>query len=61
MTECSLHADACGIEHTCGVRANWRRINDVVADALRGVTLADMLAPPAQHPRRTIPATLATA
>jgi FeS assembly SUF system regulator len=61
MTQCSLHADACGIEQSCGVRANWRRINDVVADALRGVTLTDMLAPPAQIPRRTIPATLATA
>ncbi|GAA4861703.1 SUF system Fe-S cluster assembly regulator [Luteimonas vadosa] len=47
MTECSLHAGACGIEHSCGVRANWRRINDVVADALRGITLAQMLAPPA--------------
>ena len=42
MTECSLHAGNCGIQHSCGVRANWRRINDVVADALRGVTLAQM-------------------
>ena len=57
MTECSLHAGACGIEQSCGVRANWRRINDVVADALRGVTLAQMLAPPTR-PRRSIPATL---
>ncbi len=40
MTECSLHAGNCGIEQSCGVRANWRRINDVVARALRGVTLA---------------------
>jgi len=47
MTECSIHAGTCGIEDHCGVRANWRRINDVVADALRGVTLAQMLAPPA--------------
>ena len=46
MTECSLHAGQCGIEHSCGVRANWRRINDVVADVLRKVTLAQMLAPP---------------
>ena len=68
MTECSVHAGACGIEQSCGVRANWRRINDVVADALRGVTLAEMLAPvsPASQPgkktgaSRTIPATLAT-
>jgi len=61
MTECSLHAGACGIEHSCGVRANWRRINDVVADALRGVSLAQMLAPPPQRTRKAIPATLATA
>ena len=47
MTECSVHAGQCGIEHSCGVRASWRRINDVVADALRDVTLAQMLAPPA--------------
>ena len=61
MTECSLHAGNCGIEQSCGVRANWRRINDVVSDALRGVTLAQMLAPPPRHPRKSIPATLATA
>jgi len=60
MTECSLHDGHCGIEQSCGVRANWRRINDVVADALRNVTLAEMLAPAARAPR-TIPATLATA
>jgi FeS assembly SUF system regulator len=73
MTECSLHAGACGIEQSCGVRANWRRINDVVADALRDVSLAQMLqAVPtpasipgssgktAVHPR-AIPARLATA
>ncbi|MDQ3038439.1 MAG: SUF system Fe-S cluster assembly regulator [Pseudomonadota bacterium] len=55
MTECSVHAGQCGIEDSCGVRANWRRINDVVADALRGVSLAQMLAPPpalAPSPRR---------
>ena len=65
MTECSLHAGACGIERSCGVRANWRQINDVVADALRDVTLAQMLAPPTARRRtslgKTIVATLATA
>jgi FeS assembly SUF system regulator len=60
MTECSVHAGSCGIEHSCGVRANWRRINDVVSDALRGVTLAQMLAPPPRHARKAIAATLAT-
>ncbi|MET0582987.1 MAG: SUF system Fe-S cluster assembly regulator, partial [Pseudoxanthomonas sp.] len=39
------HDSHCGIAHQCGVRANWRLINDVVADALRGVTLAQMLKP----------------
>ena len=46
MTECSVHAGNCTIEDHCGVRANWRHINDVVVAALRGVTLAQMLAPP---------------
>ena len=49
MTECSVHAGTCTIEDHCGVRANWRRINDVVIDALRSVTLAQMIdgVPPA--------------
>ena len=46
MTECSIHAGHCTIEDHCGVRANWRRINDVVVQALRSVTLAQMQAPP---------------
>ena len=50
MTECSQHESHCGIAHQCGVRANWRLINDVVADALRGVTLAQMLRPPSPPP-----------
>ena len=51
MTECSVHAGSCGIEQSCGVRANWNRINDVVIDALRGITLAQMLVPPPPAPR----------
>lgn len=51
MTECSLHDSACTLERRCGVRANWRRINDVVVEALRSVTLAEMLAPPASSRR----------
>ena len=62
MTECSVHTGHCGIEQSCGVRANWRRINDVVADALRGVTLAQMLAPPPppEQPARRIDCTWPT-
>jgi FeS assembly SUF system regulator len=62
MTECSIHDGHCGIEHSCSARANWRRINDVVADALRNVSLADMLMPAspiaAPPPRKTIPLAL---
>ena len=61
MTECSLHDGACGIQDSCGVRANWRQINDVVADALRAVTLAEMLVPPTRRARKAIPARLANA
>ena len=46
MTECSQHDSQCGLADQCGVRANGRLINDVVGDALRGVTLAQMLRPP---------------
>jgi FeS assembly SUF system regulator len=52
MTACSVHGGQCGIQDSCGVRANWRRINDVVADALRGVTLAQMLQPAPPRPER---------
>ena len=61
MTECSVHAGQCGIEDSCGVRANWRRINDVVAAALRGVSLAQMLGPMPPAPRKGIPVQLANA
>ena len=61
MTECSVHAGQCGIEDSCGVRANWRRINDVVADALRGVSLAQMLVPVPPAPRKGIAVQLANA
>ena len=58
MTECSSHAGRCGIEHACGARAHWRRINDVVAEALRAVSLADLA--PASRPaaRKAIPLAL---
>ena len=63
MTECSQHDSHCGIADQCGVRANWRLINDVVGDALRGVTLAQMLKPPSLSTdiaRRSIAVRVAT-
>ncbi len=59
MTECSAHSGLCGHEPHCGVRVNWRRINQAVAQALGSVTLSDMVKP---VPKKSvsIPATLAT-
>ncbi len=58
MTECSIHEGQCGIETSCGVRVNWLRVNDVIADALRGVTLATMAQTAAPTSRRGIPVRL---
>jgi len=50
MTECSAQAGLCGHEPHCGVRVNWQRINQAIAQALSGVTLADMVKPaPRRH------------
>jgi FeS assembly SUF system regulator len=46
LTACSTHApDRCGIELLCPVGGNWQRINRVVLDALRKITLAEMTTP----------------
>ena len=55
ITECAGEQHQCGLARQCGVRSNWRLINDVVADALRGVTLEQMLHPlPLSDRRRAI-------
>ena len=59
MTECSGEHSTCEHEAHCGVQGHWRRVNDVIAEALGGVSLADML-PPAGA-RKAIPLQLATA
>jgi FeS assembly SUF system regulator len=56
MTECSGEHSSCEHQPHCGVQGPWRRINDVVAEALQGMSLAQML--PATRPAR-IPLTLA--
>jgi FeS assembly SUF system regulator len=66
VTECSGEHSACDRESHCGTRGNWRHINQVVADALGGISLAQMRVPfPAAAPaarlasRRAIPLRLA--
>ena len=55
VTECSGEHSHCELESQCSVRGKWRDINAVVADALRGVTLSEML----PRPRKAIPLQLA--
>lgn len=44
MTECSLGtACECDIELRCPVRTNWKRINEVVRQALDSVSLQDLI------------------
>lgn len=58
MTECSGEHSSCEHESHCGLQSHWRYVNDVIANALRGVSLAQMLAPGAS---KRIPLHLATA
>lgn len=52
ITECSAHVSLCEIEECCPVRRRWMRINEAVAGALAGLTLAEMAAPiPRREPR----------
>lgn len=47
MTECGHgddHGD-CELSSRCGVRGNWQRINEAIAEALSAITLAEMAEP----------------
>jgi FeS assembly SUF system regulator len=48
LTECSGETVVCEQEASCSIRGNWRKINQVVRDALQGVTLHDMAQPSVQ-------------
>ncbi|MFY2762951.1 SUF system Fe-S cluster assembly regulator [Arenimonas sp. MALMAid1274] len=59
MTECSGEHSSCEHESHCGVQTHWRRVNDVIAEALGNISLAELMPPPAA--RKTIPLRLAAA
>ena len=62
MTECSIHEGQCGIEDSCNVRGNWQRVNDVIAKALRDISLHEMThVDVAPSPSKRIPVRLAVA
>ncbi|MBX3728828.1 MAG: SUF system Fe-S cluster assembly regulator [Candidatus Sumerlaeia bacterium] len=58
LTECAAASDSlCAIEGSCPVSSTLQRVNRVVIEALRGISLADMArpgpgAPPVFGPRR---------
>ena len=60
-TECSGEHSRCEHQTHCGLTTHWRRINDVIGDALRDVTLAQLLEPASNMtlPPRRIAAQLA--
>jgi FeS assembly SUF system regulator len=45
MTECGVAEGQCERESQCNVRGSWRLVSHVVDNALRAVSLADMLKP----------------
>lgn len=43
LTDCTVEENGvCEIEALCPTRTNWKKINEAVVGALRGITLADM-------------------
>lgn len=43
LTDCTVEEDGvCEIEALCPTRTNWKKINEAVVGALRGISLADM-------------------
>ncbi len=51
ITECSTDdPDACVYKHYCGVNSHWNRINEVIRDALEGISLAEMTRLPSSRP-----------
>lgn len=46
LTECSVHSGLCAQETVCGMRHHWHAISRVIADALDGISLADLASLP---------------
>lgn len=57
MTECSGEHSQCEHEPHCGMQNHWQKINDVIGDALKAVSIAELNG----APRRSIPLKLAKA
>jgi len=54
LTECTIAVGECTREAICGVREPWQHINLVIVQALRQITLADLI----ERPRTLVDFTL---
>jgi FeS assembly SUF system regulator len=45
LTQCSIHVDECAHTNYCPTRPHWAAINRAVGEALRAVTLDEMISP----------------
>jgi FeS assembly SUF system regulator len=45
LTQCSVHVDECAHTNYCPTRPHWAAINRAVGQALRAVTLDEMISP----------------
>jgi FeS assembly SUF system regulator len=57
LTQCSIHVDECAHTNYCPTRPHWASINRAVGEALRAVTLDEMISPYAFLPvaAKTLP------
>lgn len=49
ITECALHQNLCQQSSGCGVKDHWQRINSVIVNALKELSLADLLGATPTH------------
>ena len=52
LVECTDPAGDCEKQCFCDLHPSWERINRAIRDTLRGITLADMVGPMTELPRR---------
>ena len=57
MTECSGAHSQCEHELHCGMQSHWQKINDVIGNALKSVSIAEL----GGSARKSIPLKLAKA
>ncbi len=54
ITACAQRPGMCMVEHYCGIRHNWKMVNQLFQRTLNAITLADMLAPATQFKKKLI-------